>query len=318
MTPSPKGQGTSPQAPHIAAPTPPWHIHAYLMGMVLLWGASWPAGRALAQAMPAFTSASWRFAIASAVLVPWLLIARGWPRLSRRQWAGLVLGGVVGVFIYAACFMLALQRVEASRAAMVVTTNPVITTVLAAWLFKERFNARIAIGLVLAVVGAAVVLSKGNVATLVGGGIGVGEWLLLACAAAWSAYTLIGKALMKGVDSLAATAITSLVGTVLLMATALVVDGPASMLHTASTLSAGLWATMLFLSLGSTVLAYAWYNRGIAVLGAGTAASYISLVPVFGVALSALTLGERLDASLALGGVLAVVGLTLANWGRRG
>ena len=69
--------------------------------------------------------------------------------------------------------------------------------------------------------------------------------------------------------------------------------------------------------LGSTVLAYAWYFRGVAELGVGTAASYISLVPVFGVASSALLLGERIDASLGVGGALAVAGVVLMNRARR-
>ena len=65
------------------------------------------------------------------------------------------------------------------------------------------------------------------------------------------------------------------------------------------------------------MLAYAWYFRGVAVLGAGTAASYISLVPLFGVASSVLVLGESLDASLLVGGALAVLGVVLTNRARR-
>lgn len=36
------------------------------------------------------------------------------------------------------------------------------------------------------------------------------------------------------------------------------------------------------LALGATALAYAWYLNGVKVLGAGTAAAYMSLVPLFG------------------------------------
>jgi drug/metabolite transporter (DMT)-like permease len=293
-------------------------FHLRLVGMALLWGASWPAGRTLAQAMPPLSGSAWRFTIAALLLLVWMLWRqRAWPRLTRPQWLGLALAGAIGVAGYAVFFMMALQRVEASRAAVVVTTNPVFTTLLAAWLFKETFNARIALGLLCALVGAATVLTHGAPWELFTGGVGLGEWLLVGCIATWVGYTLIARGLLGGIDSLAATAITSVFGTALLWAVALAVDGPPTVAHSIAALSAAGWISLIFLAVGSTVLAYAWYFRGVAVLGAGTAASYISLVPLFGVASSVLVLGESLDASLLVGGALAVVGVVLTNRARR-
>ena len=44
--------------------------HARMLGMVILWGASWPAGRIVAQAMPPLAAASLRFVLALLVLSP--------------------------------------------------------------------------------------------------------------------------------------------------------------------------------------------------------------------------------------------------------
>jgi drug/metabolite transporter (DMT)-like permease len=296
-------------------------VHLRLLGMALLWGTSWPAGRTLARAMPPLSGSAWRFTIAALLLVAWMLWQRRrtqpLPQLTGKQWQGLALAGVIGVAGYAVFFMMALQRVEASRAAVVVTTNPVFTTLLAAWLFKETFNARIALGMLCALAGAATVLTHGAPWRLFTGGIGLGEWLLIGCIATWVGYTLIARALLAGIDSLAATAITSVFGTALLWIVALAVDGTSVVTGSLAALSAAGWASMVFLAVGSTVLAYAWYFRGVAELGAGTAASYISLVPLFGVASSVLMLGESLDASLLVGGALAVAGVVLTNRARR-
>jgi drug/metabolite transporter (DMT)-like permease len=293
-------------------------VHLGLLGMALLWGLSWPSGRVLALAMPPLAGSAWRFSIAAVLLLAWLRWRLGgWPRLSPRQWAGLAAAGAVGVFGYSAFFMLALQRVEAARAAVVVTTNPVLTTLLAAWLFNERFNARVALGLALAVAGAVTVLTRGAPAALLSGGIGTGEWLLLGCVASWSAYSLMGRRLMAGIDSLAATAVTAAIGALLLWAAALAFEGGTAAAQSVAALDAVGWAALLFLAIGATVLSYAWFYRGIAVLGAGAAASYISLVPVFGVASSIVLLGEPLDTSLAVGGVLALAGVVVANRARR-
>jgi drug/metabolite transporter (DMT)-like permease len=284
--------------------------------MAFFWGASWPIGRALALALPPLSSSVVRFVIASTVLTVWVGCTRGWPRLSVKQWGGLTLAGSIGVSAYAVCYMLAMQTVEASRGAMVVATNPVFTTLLAAWLFKERFNAWIAAGLLVAVLGGMTVLSNGAPWTMFAGQMSRGEWLLLGCIAAWVTYTLLSRALMAGIEPLTASALSTLVGTVVMGAIALVFEGPQVLMQTVTQMDATLWALTFILAVGAGGLAYAWYAQGIAALGAGTAAGYICLVPIFGVALSAWTLGERLDAWLWIGGAMAVLGLALNHWGR--
>jgi drug/metabolite transporter (DMT)-like permease len=304
----------------ILAARPSWHVHAKLIGMALLWGASWPAGRVLAQALPPLSAAAWRFAISLALFAIWWQWARRGAApltaLSPRQWAGLALAGFCGVFGYAAFFMHGLQHVPASRAALIVTVNPVFTTLIAAWWFKERFNARIAVGMVLAVVGASVVLSRGEPWKLLTGDIGIGEALLLGCAASWVAYTLLARHLLAGIDSLTTTTVTAGLGGLMLMLGALLLEGPSGLARPLAAPPA-VWGALLFIAAGATVVAYAWYFDGVAALGAGAAASYISLVPVFGVLCSALWLGEALDGSLLLGGSLALLGMVVMNHARR-
>lgn len=293
-------------------------VHMRLVGMVLLWGASWPAARVLALAMSPLAASAWRFSLAVLILLGWMRWQHGgWPKLSHRQWLGLAAAGSAGVFAYSVFFMLAMQRVEASRAAVVVTTNPVFTTLLAAWIFKERFNARIGLGLALAVLGATTVLTHGAPWKLLAGDIGIGEWMLLGCIACWVGYSLMGKRLMVGIDSLTATTVTATIGCGLLWLAAFAFEGVPQTLGALQGLSAAAWLSLVFLAVGATVLSYAWFNRGIEVLGAGVASSYISLVPIVGVGSAVLLLGERLDASLLFGGALAIAGVVLANRARQ-
>ncbi|MBN8505473.1 MAG: DMT family transporter [Burkholderiales bacterium] len=293
--------------------TAPLSVHLKLLGMAALWGGAWPAGRFVVQSLPPLTASSWRFAIAFAVLWLWWKQARRSVQgFSHRQWAGLMLGGAVGVFGYAAFFLMGLQHVPAGRAALVVTTNPVFTLLLAAWLFGEKLSARIAAGMGLAVLGAMTVLTHGRPWAVFEQGLGVGELLLLGCVACWSGYTLLGKKLLGGMDALTTTLATSGFGLVLLLLSALSFEGPAAMAQPLQ-VSGATWAALLFMAVGSTVLAYAWYFEGVAALGAGAASGYISLVPVFGVLFATLLLGEALDASLLVGGVMVLGGMALMN-----
>ena len=293
-------------------------VHLGLCGMTLLWGLSWPAGRAVAQSLPLLSSSAWRFSLAALVLLAWARLARGaWPELSARQWAGLAAAGTVGVFGYTIFFMYGLRHVEASRAAVVVTTNPVFVTLAAAWLFGEPFNRRIGLGLALAVLGATTVMTHGQPWELLTGDVGIGEWLLVGCILAWAGYSLMAKRLMVGVDSLTATAMSAAFGCLLLWCAALWVDGPAVALDGLPQVTFHQAGLLVFMALGPTVLSYVWFFRGISALGAGVASSYISLVPVVGVSSAVLLLGEPLGWSLAVGGALALAGVVMANRARR-
>ncbi|MGC3965483.1 MAG: DMT family transporter [Rhodocyclaceae bacterium] len=294
--------------------------HLRLLGMAALWGASWPLGRVIAQTMPPLAAASMRFILATLVLLPWLLhsarsnVWRGWPR---KRWVGMVAAAGVGVFGYSAFFMLALQTVAAGKGALVITINPAVTLLLAAWIFREPLTRTIGVGMALAVVGAMIVLARGTPWTILEGGIGKGEILLLGCVACWVAYTLIGKAVVTGVDALTTTTTTSMLGAVMLVVLSLCVEGPATWL---SLLDSPLraWVCLIGLAFGATALAYAWYFDGVKALGASTAAGYITLVPVFGVVFSAIGLGEQIDRSLLIGGTLAVAGMIVMHFGRAG
>jgi drug/metabolite transporter (DMT)-like permease len=288
-------------------------VHLRLLGMALLWGGSWPAGRVVATTMHPLAASAWRFLLVVAVLAAWLYRRdRAWPRLSLRQWAAVAVCGFVGVFGYAVFFLYAMQTVGAARAALVVTTNPVFTTLLAAWIFKEAFNWKIALGMLIAVLGAAIVLTHGAPWKLLAGDITRGDALLLGCIACWTTYTLLGKALMKGIDPLAVTTCTALVGLLLFWPATLLIEGGAVW----QGVPEGARFALVFLALGSTVLAYVWYNEGVSQLGAGVASSYISVVPVFGVLAATLLLGEPVDASLLVGGALAVAGVVWVNRSR--
>ncbi|GGH59266.1 hypothetical protein GCM10010975_20720 [Comamonas phosphati] len=287
--------------------------------MALLWGASWPAGRVVAQNMPPLAAASLRFVLAVMVLLPWMYFSGGFAGLkgwSTRRWLGMAAAGTTGVFGYASLFLLGLQQVPAGKAALVITLNPVVTLLLAVWLFREHINRVIALGMLLAALGAVVVISHGRPLQILHGAVGTGEALILGCVACWVSYTLIGRWLLTGVDALSATAVTSTVGAVLLLAASLIVEGPAG-LSAAVHGSRQAWVALLFLAFGATALAYAWYFDGVKALGAGAASGYITLVPVIGVVFSALLLGEEIDASMLLGGAMAVVGTVVMNWGRR-
>ncbi|KAF1018032.1 MAG: putative cystine transporter YijE [Paracidovorax wautersii] len=286
--------------------------------MAALWGAAWPWGKVLTQSMSPLVAAAVRFLMASLVLTIWLIRSGRGRRLtaiSGRQWVAMVLAAATGVCGYATFFMYGLQTVPSGKAAVVVALNPAMTLVLAAFLLGEHLNAKIALGMVLSIVGVLFAMSGGAPLQLLSGQVGVGELLILGCAVFWSTYTLIGRAALSGVDALATTTLTAVIGAAMLVAVSLWVDGGVAWTQAWSA-PAQAWGCMLALALGSTAIAYAWYFDGVQALGASAASGYIVLVPLFGVMFSSLWLGEAIPASLFVGGGLAIAGMALMHVGR--
>ena len=295
----------------------PYHLR--LLGLAVIWGASWPWGRVVAQSMPPLTGAALRFMLAGMALLVWLLSAQGTAplrRLSGAQWLGLSAAAASGICAYAVFFMYGLQSVAAGRASVVVALNPVLTLLLAAWLFRERLNLGIVLGMLLAVSGALTAITQGHPLQLLNGGMGRGELLLLGCVVSWSAYTLLGRKVLKGIDALTATTVAAVLGSLMLLLAAAWIEGVAGWQQVfVAPLKA--WVSIAALAFGATTLSYSWYFRGVQHLGVGVAAAYIVLVPIFGILSSALMLGEPLHASLAWGGLLAAGGMMWMNLARR-
>lgn len=294
-------------------------IHLRLLGVAASWGATWSWAREIVKTVPPVTGAALRFLLAGVALMTWVFATdrfRSIRALDGRQWFGLVLCAAVGVFLYTILFMSGMQYVPAGKGSVIITLNPAITLLVAAWLFGERLNPVIGLGMVLSLSGSMVAVTHGDIPMLWRGDVGLGDWLILGAALCWSTYTLLSRVVMKGIPPLTATAVSAIIGGLALVPAGLVAEGVAGWQAVAGA-SAYTWYNILAMAFVGTVLAYAWYFSGVKALGAGNAAAYIVLVPIFGITLAAWWLGETVDASLLLGGALAVLGLGLINIGQR-
>ena len=290
-------------------PQPTRASYVKLLLTALFWGGTWVAGRvAVSEAAP-LAVASWRFLIAALVLGGLLIAREGWPRWSAGQWSKLSALGLSGVFFYNVFFLYGLQRVEAGRGALVVAFIPAMIA-LVDWLaFGLPMSPRKALGVVLALVGCLLVVTRGHPMQLFTGEVGLGEWLLLGTAVSWVAYTLISRHCSREFSALAMTFGGCLTGWAMLTAAALA-DG------SLFALSATTWrggSGIVFLGVFGTALAFTWYAQAIARIGTTQAAAFINLVPLCAVLLGTLLLDERLGGAVLAGGALVMVGVFLTN-----
>jgi drug/metabolite transporter (DMT)-like permease len=257
--------------------------------------------------MGVLSSVFLRFALAALVLLALLYWREGrLPRLSPRESVMVAGLGFLGIALYNSVFTAGLALVEASRAALIVPTNPAFTALFAALLLKERLGATRAVGVALSVLGALWVLTKGNLLSFGAMQLGMGEFLLILCIFLWSAYTLLGRVALSSLSPLALTAYVMAVGAALLAI-------PAALeAETFAQVTNRSWAAFAYLTL-ATVLPFLWFYEGVKALGAARASQFINLVPPLAVAESILILGEPFEPALVVGVALVVAGLYLTN-----
>ncbi|HEX4917841.1 MAG TPA: DMT family transporter, partial [Limnobacter sp.] len=73
------------------------------------------------------------------------------------------------------------------------------------------------------------------------------------------------------------------------------------------------WLALLYLGAFGTVVAFVWYYEGVRAVGPSRTAVFTNLVPVFGVVLAAVMLGESILLSMLIGGAVTVAGVMLTN-----
>ncbi len=284
-------------------------IYGKLFVTAFLWGGTWIAGRVAVQEAAPFAIASWRFFFATLMLGALLYRHEGWPRWSKRDWLALTVLGLTGIFLYNVFFLYALINVEAGRGALVTAFIPALVA-LADWLlFRRPMTGKRAVGVLLAMTGCLLVVTRGQPGRFFAGELGSGEWMLFGTALSWTAYTLASRQFSARFTPLAMTFGACLCGWLMLTFAALF-DGSLFALDGLGWKGA---SGIFFLGIFGTALAFTWYSQGIGAVGSTRAAAFINLVPVFAVLLGALLLGERLGAGVLLGGALVMIGVILTS-----
>ena len=278
------------------------------------------AGRVIATDVPVLTAAAIRIAIAASVLLVILRSQGPLPRVSRSQLMAIGAMGLTGVCIFNLFFFSALQSIAASKGALIVALIPVLTALVMALVLKEALSAQRWVGIVLALFGVSLVVTGGDPILLseyLRSILGTGEGLMLLAALGWVTYTVISRVAIKGLSPLAASTYAALVGFVLLVLALAVTEAVtlpnAPQAWNLDWLNLKNVAALIYIATFGTALPYVWFVQGVQQLGPARTAIYINLTPVFGVSLGFIVLGEAIDWSMLIGGLIVIAGVTLTT-----
>jgi drug/metabolite transporter (DMT)-like permease len=273
------------------------------------WAAAFIAGKVVLAEMTPLTVAAWRFGIAGGVLLPFALRQfPGWPAL-RRSARPLALMTLCGGILYQWIFLAALSRTSAANTSLLIALNPIFTLCLSV-LVGERLSSRNAIGALLALTGAALVITHGDWAAVTRLAVlNTGDLLALLGALCWACFNLASRGVAVRLPHVFTNGLVYGIGGLVLYAISWH-EAPVRQLLDVSPAALGSLAMMAIVS---SVLAGLFFLHGVRVLGVNRTVIFIYLVPVLTALLSVVVLGEPLRLPQVIGGALALSGIYFAT-----
>ncbi|MBD3194488.1 MAG: EamA family transporter [Candidatus Lokiarchaeota archaeon] len=314
-------------------------IIAYIILLItaFIWGGTWPLGRWMVsesvggETIPPLMIVVLRYFFAVICFILILRYRDGSLNASfaKKHWKILIFMGLTSVTIYQIGYMLGELFTSASDASILVTTNAVWVIVLSGlFLDTELFTWRKVIGTVLAF--SSVILVIGFSPNLNVENRILGDILVLIAAFSYATYTVASRHFLNTTREDSKTDLNSdnfhpsslwmitwisLIGFIITLPIALIFSPEYINPIQFFMIPNRIWIGVSYLSFLSTVGAYTFYLEGIKRLDASRAAIFQTLVPLFGVILSAIFLGEEFDILVYPFSLLCVaIGIILVNY----
>jgi drug/metabolite transporter (DMT)-like permease len=215
------------------------------------------------------------------------------------------LAALLGVAANQLLFIHGLSRTSAMHAVLLVCTVPIFTLVIAVALGTEQPSWRRLLGVVTAILGAAIlVVGRGA-----GGGTAAldGDLMVLANCAAYAAYLVLSRQLLQRHDPWTVGA------TVFTLGAAMVVPFTGAISRVEVT--PGAWATLGFIVLGPTIGTYYLNLSALRNVKSSVVAVFVNVQPLVTALLAGPILGESLSLRTVIAGALTLVGVGLAAGG---
>jgi drug/metabolite transporter (DMT)-like permease len=222
----------------------------------------------------------------------------------RAAWPGIIIAGVLWFGLYMVALSWGEQKVDAGTAALVVNVAPLLMALLAGWLLKEGFPARLMAGMAVSFAGAVVVgLSMSDE----GGASLLGVLLCLLAAVTYAIGVIGQKPALRHASALQVTAYGCAIGALACLPFA---GQLADQVGDAST---GATLNMIYLGVFPTAVAFTTWAYALARTSAGKMGATTYAAPALVVVMSWALLGEVPGLLTLAGGLLCLGGVAISR-----
>ncbi len=285
-----------------------WKATLMLVTSMIAWGSLYPISKHLMVTInPLFTSFL-RYSIGVLPMIPLFIRERRKHPIPipGREFLAMALLGAVGITGFALTLFFGIDLSTASNAALLSNTQPIFAAVLAPLLIGETFDPRKLTGILIGLAGIVLVTTGGRFDIGFSGPALFGNIVLLGAALCMTLYNIFLKARIRKFGVIVTSFVTMGFGTILLFLFVLALNG--FMADFSGTRPIDI-VMIVYLGIGATALPYLMFNFALKEIDVVTASGFKFLIPVSGILLSFLFIGETLSLWGIAGTILVLISL---------
>lgn len=276
---------------------------------ILCWSGNFVVARLANLDVPPISLSFWRHLLASLLVLPLVLPAlrSDWPVIKSNLGIFSVLSFlfVAGNTLVYFCVL----YTSVINAALINAGVPVVVVFFSWLILRDTINRWQTFGIVLSMAGIAVVVNRGYLAALQSLEFQLGDLFMLLAVIAWALYMVLFKRSGLKVSPWTLLLVLCVGGTAwLIPAYAVEIAAGAETRFSLRTI-----ASLIYVALFSTIIAWACWNSGTLRIGPNRTASFMNLHPVFGSVLAILILGEVLQGFHIAGTIPVLIGVYLVS-----
>jgi drug/metabolite transporter (DMT)-like permease len=283
-----------------------------VLSVVLIWGSAFAVIKYASRELPALSFAALRLLIATGSVLLWGLLVEGRSVLviDRRDWARVVVVGLIGIGVYQVLFHQGISYTSASNSSLLAGTSPIWTVLIAARWHQERIVPLQIVGILLSFAGLTLVIAAGNTDMGVSWQTVRGDVLTLLAAVASASGAVLVVDILERYPAHRVLGWAMACGTLSL----LVLAWPEMVVHPWRQVSASAWMALAYGGVVVGGLGYAAIWKSIGEVGATRTMVYNSLVPPVAIVIAVVTLGEVFTPLQALGAVATLGGVAMTRF----
>ena len=284
----------------------PISLYLILLSSMAIWGLSWTNAKILSDYGPSSVLAFWRFFFSSITMIPVLWLTGNDFRVTR-QGMKYILTGAVFISLYNIFFFMGTDKGAASVGGIIVPTfNPIITFIISVLLMKQVVYRKDIIGLLLGFTGGVIVLQVWTFS--VEQMISNGNLFFICASVSWGIMSIISGRSPAHVSTLSFSFWVYAISALIYLGVTWNKD-----ILLIFTYDWIFWVNMFFLSSGAMVFGTTVYFLATTRLGPEKASAFIFMVPVTALLFSVLLIGERLEVTTMIGGIMTMTAVYLIN-----
>jgi drug/metabolite transporter (DMT)-like permease len=277
---------------------------------VVVWGASFIATKLALRELSPVVVIWLRFGI-GLVILGWFVAQRkelAFP--AARELGFFAFLGFLGITFHQWLQVTGLLTAQATTTAWIITTIPIFIAILGRFMLQEKLGWDRIGGILLATFGVLLIVSHGDLQSVLIGRFGThGDFLVLISAVNWAVFSVLSRKALKNHPAIQMLFYVMVFGWV--FASIWLATTP----HFSEIVSLSLqgWISILFLGILCTGIAYIFWFDALKELTASQVGSFLYIEPLVTVVVAGLLLQEPLFLAAFLGGALILAGVWLVN-----